>query len=194
MDTPKMCPICNSALATQGLSIGTCKPCRKVIDEDIAAFMRCIEEVMVNKGHPLEILYNERRTGDASSARRLLYVALHRLAGYNSSEISSLLRIRGKGISDSNVRHHLYVARDYYKVSKAFVIVLDDFLADIIRSYKAGTNLFKKLKLTNFDVIVKILMEADVTMNTPKAIDITNKILIVLLNMHPNEIKKTPDN
>ena len=89
-----LCPICHIQSAVPGISIGTCKDCRKAITLDRLNFLKAAEYAVIKKTriHITE-LYANNRKARIIEARRLLIIALTRIAGYNSRQIKEMFNV-----------------------------------------------------------------------------------------------------
>jgi len=149
-----LCSICHIQSAVEGISIGTCKECRKALTLDRLNFLKAAEYAVIKKTKiDITDLYANSRRAKIIESRRLLVVALFRLAGYNSRQIKELFNVRGREVNDSSIRHTTYVAEDLYGIDKGYKVLIDDYLSDTIRMYITGDNLMKSAQTRSYDII-----------------------------------------
>ena len=87
-----LCSICHIQSAVQGISIGTCKECRKTLVLDRLNFLKAAEYAVIKKTRiDITNLYANNRKAKTIESRRLLVIALFRIAGYNSRQIKELI-------------------------------------------------------------------------------------------------------
>lgn len=149
-----LCSICHIQSAVEGISIGTCKECRKALILDRLNFLKAAEYAVLKKTRiDITDLYANNRKAKTIEARRLLVVALFRVAGYNSRQMKELFNVRGREVNDSSIRHTIYLAEDLYSIDKGYKVLIDDYLSDTIRMYVTGDNLMKNIQGRSFDII-----------------------------------------
>jgi len=155
-----LCSICHIQSAVQGISIGTCKECRKALVLDRLNFLKAAEYAVIKKTRiDITKLYVNNRKADVIEARRLLVVALFRLAGYTSKQIQGLFNVRGREINDCSIRHTIYKAEDLYSIDKGYRVIVDDLLSDTIRMYVTGDNIMKNIQNRSYDIIKNFIKE-----------------------------------
>lgn len=159
MDTT-LCRICHIQSAVRGISIGTCKDCRNALTIDRLNFLKAAEYAVIKKTRiDITQLYANNRKAKTIEARRLLVIALFRIAGYNSRQMKELFNVRGREVNDSSIRHTIYLAEDLYSIDKNYKILVDDYLADTVRMYITGDNLMKDIQTRSFDIIKNFMKE-----------------------------------
>lgn len=155
-----LCPICHIQSAVPGISIGTCKDCRKAITLDRLNFLKAAEYAVIKKTriHITE-LYANNRKARIIEARRLLIIALTRIAGYNSRQIKEMFNVRGRTVNDSSIRHTIYLAEDLYTIEKPYRVLVDDYLSDTLRMYITGDNMLKNIQTRSYDIIKNFIKD-----------------------------------
>lgn len=176
-----LCPICHIQSAVPGISIGTCKDCRKAITLDRLNFLKAAEYAVIKKTriHITE-LYANNRKARIIEARRLLIVALTRIAGYNSRQIKEMFNVRGRIVNDSSIRHTIYLAEDLYTIEKAYRILVDDYLSDTLRMYITGDNMLKDIQTRSYNIIKNFIKDEFKTTES-RANIVTHKLIQELL-------------
>lgn len=176
-----ICPICFNSSAVPGIGIGTCKSCRVIIATDRLNFLKAAELAVIKQGRiDLKNLYQETRKAPIINARRMLIIALFRLAGYNSRKIAALFNVRGRNVNDSSIRHSIYVAEDLYNIDKKYKILIDDFLSETLRIYKTGDNILKDIQSESF-IIIKNCIKEETNISELRASLLAQKIIEQLL-------------
>jgi hypothetical protein len=176
-----LCSICHIQSAVEGISIGTCKECRKALVLDRLNFLKAAEYAVIKKTRAhISDLYVNNRKAKTIESRRLLVIGLFRLAGYNSKQIKELFNIRGREVNDSSIRHTIYKAEDLYSIDKGYRTIIDDFLSDTIRMYVTGDNIMKDMQGRSFDIIKNFIKEEFNTTNN-RAISTAHKLIEELL-------------
>lgn len=176
-----LCSICHIQSAVQGISIGTCKECRKALVLDRLNFLKAAEYAVIKKTRiDITNLYVNNRKAKTIESRRLLVIALFRIAGYNSRQIKELFNVRGREVNDSSIRHTIYLAEDLYSVDKEYKILVDDLLIDTVRMYITGDNIMKDMQGRSFDVIKNFIKE-EFNITTSRAISVAHRLIEELL-------------
>jgi hypothetical protein len=176
-----LCSICHIQSAVQGISIGTCKECRKTLVLDRLNFLKAAEYAVIKKTRiDITNLYANNRKAKTIESRRLLVIALFRIAGYNSRQIKELFNVRGREVNDSSIRHTIYLAEDLYSVDKEYKILVDDLLIDTVRMYITGDNIMKDMQGRSFDVIKNFIKE-EFNTTSSRAINVAHRLIEELL-------------
>lgn len=176
-----LCRICHIQSAVRGISIGTCKDCRSALIIDRLNFLKAAEYAVIKKTRiDITQLYANNRKAKTIEARRLLVVALFRLAGYNSRQMKELFNVRGREVNDSSIRHTIYLAEDLYGIDKNYKILVDDYLAETVRMYITGDNLMKDIQTRSYDIIKKFIKEEFTTTETRASV-VAHKLIEELL-------------
>lgn len=176
-----LCSICHIQSAVVGISIGTCKECRKALILDRLNFLKAAEYAVLKKTRiDITELYANNRKAYIIEARRFLIVALFRLAGYNSRQIKELFNVRGREVNDSSIRHTIYLAEDLYNIDKKYKIQINDYLSDTVRMYVTGDNLMKDIQGRSFDIIKNFIKEEFNTTES-RATIVSHKLIEELL-------------
>jgi hypothetical protein len=176
-----LCSICHIQSAVEGISIGTCKECRKALVLDRLNFLKAAEYAVIKKTRiHITDLYANNRKAKTIESRRLLVIALFRLAGYNSRQMKELFNVRGREVNDSSIRHTIYLAEDLYSIDKGYRIIVDDLLTDTIRMYITGDNIMKDIQGRSFDIIKNFIKEEFNTTES-RATSVAHKLIEELL-------------
>ena len=176
-----LCSICHIQSAVEGISIGTCKECRKALILDRLNFLKAAEYAVIKKTRiDITSLYTNSRKAKIIESRRLLVMALFRIAGYNSRQIKELFNVRGREVNDCSIRHTIYVTEDLYSIDKNYKILIDDYLSDTIRMYVTGDNIMKDMQSRSFDVI-KTFIKQEFNISDTRATATAHKLIEELL-------------
>lgn len=174
------CPVCNRRpYSRKHMSVGVCHECRGILGKDIYTLYRCGEDALSNLGYVVNDIYLDSRKGDLVSARRLLAIACLTLSSASSREFASIMRMRGKTVECSSVRHHILVARDLYDVSKSYRELIDRYMKDVVERYIASDNALKRSDRNTADLIARLLVKEGVCMEE-NAVLLSSKILNVI--------------
>jgi ribosomal protein L37AE/L43A len=174
------CPVCNRRpYSRKFMSVGVCHQCRDVLRKDIYTLYRCAEDALAGLGYVVNDVYLDSRKGDLVSSRRLLASACLTLSSLSSREFASIMRMRGKTIESSSVRHLVLVARDLYDVSKSYRELMDKYMKDVLERYIVSENAMKRTEKGTADLIAALLIKEGVCMEEG-AMLLSNKILNVI--------------
>lgn len=161
--THKRCPVCRTnGYKTKPLEVGTCKACKAVLKDDYELLFQAAEGVAQAYGYTMTNVFENTRKAEAVSARRLITTAVLSLSGATSEDVARMMRIRGRSITATSLRHALLVARDLYSVSKNYRMLVDKFMTDTINQYMMTEGRMRSINDSRIDIIGNVLFTENV--------------------------------
>jgi len=159
----KRCPVCRTnGYRAKPLEVGTCRSCKRILGDDYEILFRSAETVAQLYGYSLNDVFDNTRKAEAVSARRLITTAVITLSTATSEDVARMMRLRGRNITSTSLRHAILVARDLYSVSKNYRMLVDKFMMDTLNQYMLSENRIKGVNENHIDIIGNVLFEENV--------------------------------
>lgn len=180
--THKRCPVCRTnGYKTKPLEVGTCKACKAVLKDDYELLFQAAEGVAQAYGYTMTNVFENTRKAEAVSARRLITTAVLSLSGATSEDVARMMRLRGRNITATSLRHALLVARDLYSVSKNYRMLVDKFMTDTLNQYMMSEGRMRSLTDNRIDIIGNVLFTENVC-SRERATELAMRIAAALSN------------
>lgn len=161
--THRRCPVCRTnGYRPKPLEVGTCKACKAILKDDYELLFQAAESVAQAYGYTMTNVFENTRKAEAVSARRLITTTVLSLSGATSEDVARMMRLRGRNITATSLRHALLVARDFYSVSKNYRMLLDKFMTDTISQYMMSDGRMRSINDNRIDIIGNVLFTENV--------------------------------
>lgn len=161
--THRRCPVCRTnGYKPKPLEVGTCKACKAILKDDYELLFQAAEGVAQAYGYTMTNVFENTRKAEAVSARRLITTAVLSLSGATSEDVARMMRLRGRSITATSLRHALLVARDLYSVSKNYRMLVDKFMTDTITQYMMSDGRMRSINDNRIDIIGNVLFTENV--------------------------------
>jgi len=188
----KRCPVCRTnGYVAKPLDVGTCRSCKRTLGDDYELLFQCAESVAQLYGYSLNDVFDNTRKAEAVSARRLITTAVITLSTATSEDVARMMRLRGRNITSTSLRHAILVARDLYSVSKNYRMLVDKFMMDTLNQYMMSENRNKSANENHIDIIGNVLFEERVC-DRERATELAIRISAAL-NNQGNKNESTTD-